>query len=531
MIDAGRSAMRDSTGSLARAGLIVSGAFLVSRALGYVRVWAITTVFGPDLAGTIFAAFRIPDLIFQLVAAGALGSALVPVVAGLLQHDEDTHAWRVVSTVANLMLIALLVLTVGFWLAAPVVVPLVTPGFGPADMERTVELTRIMLLGPMFLALSGVASSLLNAAGRFTAAAIAPVLYNLAIIVATLGFGATMGVTAAAVGVVVGSVASLAVQLVDIRLRTGYRHRPRIDIADDAGRRVFILLAPRALGLGAVQITFIVNTALASALGAAAITAYQVAFTILQLPLGLIAQPLGVVLLPAMSRAAAAGERDALGVLVDRSLRLLAYAMMFVTVVAIVLRQEIVTLLFGSARFGAAEVALTADTLLVFLLGLPAHSLIAVQARAFYAGQDTRTPVAAAIVAVAINVAVSVATVGPLGLRGLALGIALGAWAEALLLLTVMGRRGIGVESARELRTWFVFLVGSLLAGLGAWVTMAALTGAAGAGTGKLLLLVELALAGGVALLIFVGYSLALRRTELPMIVRLIRQVGSRSAA
>ena len=298
----------------------------------------------------------------------------------------------------------------------------------------------------------------------------------------------------------------------------------------DAGRRVFILLAPRAIGLGAVQITFIVNTALASALGAAAITAYQVAFTILQLPLGLIAQPLGVVLLPAMSRAAAAGERDALGVLVDRSLRLLAYAMLFVTVVAIVLRGEIVTLLFGSARFGAADVALTADTLLVFLLGLPAHSLIAVQARAFYAGQDTRTPVAAAIVAVAINVVVSVATVGTLGLRGLALGIALGAWAEALLLLAMMGRRGIGVASARELRSWFVFLVGSVLAGLGAWATMTALTGAAGPSTGQVLLLVELAVAGGITLLVFAAYSLALPRAELPLIDSMSRQAGSRSA-
>jgi putative peptidoglycan lipid II flippase len=172
-----------TSGALARAGVIVSGAFLASRTLGWLRVSITTAIFGasPDL-DAFYAAFRIPDLVFQLVAAGALGSALVPIVASLIAHDERARAWRVVSTVADLMLVGLLVLSLGFAVFAPVLVPLITPGFDVVETELTIQLTRVMLLGPVFLALGAIASSVLNASGRFAAAALAPVAYNVAII-------------------------------------------------------------------------------------------------------------------------------------------------------------------------------------------------------------------------------------------------------------------------------------------------------------------------------------------------------------
>jgi putative peptidoglycan lipid II flippase len=515
-----------STAALARAGLVVSGAFLVSRALGYVRVTTFGAVFGasPQL-DAFFAAFRIPDLIFQLVAAGALGSALVPVLSGLLAHGEERHAWRVVSTVANLMLLGLVVLAVVFAIGAPVIVPAITPGFDASQTELTIQLTRIMLIGPVFLALGAVASSLLNAADRFTAAAMAPVVYNLVIIVATLTLGQLIGVTGLAIGVVIGSLANLLVQLPAIRRATTYRYRPSIDLADRTGRHVFGLMAPRALGLGAVQITFIVNTTLASTLGTGAISAYNFAFTVLQLPLGLVAQPLGVVLLPAMSRTVATGDDRRFEAMVDRSLRLLAYAMMVVTAVAIALREQIVTLLFDYGRFDQSAIALTSETLLIFLLGLPAHSLIAIQARVFYARQDTRTPVLAAILAVAINVVVSVATVGRLELRGLALGIAMGAWAEAMVLSVVLAVRGIGPGLGRELRAWGLFAAIAVVAGVATWLVSVVFVDLVGPDVRKILLAVEVALAGLAGLAVYGGLSLVLRREEPATLWRLGRRV------
>ena len=289
-----------TTGALARAGLLISAAFLASRALGYLRITITTAIFGagPEL-DAFFAAFRIPDLMFQLVAAGALGSALVPVVAGLRATGEAERAFRIGSTIANLMLIALGLLAVVFAILAPIIVPAITPGFDGPTTQRAIDLTRIMLASPVLLATGAVAASLLNASGRFAAAAIAPVAYNAAIIIAVLLFGHSIGVSALAFGVVAGSALHVAVQLPALR-RAAYRHRASVDLGDPLARRVFGLMAPRALGLGAVQLTFLVNTTLASNLGPGAITAYNVAFALLQLPLGLIAQPLGVVALPTM---------------------------------------------------------------------------------------------------------------------------------------------------------------------------------------------------------------------------------------
>ncbi|MFL5672837.1 MAG: lipid II flippase MurJ, partial [Chloroflexota bacterium] len=152
-------------GSLARAGLIVSSAFLVSRVLGYIRVIVIANAFPSTELDAFFAAFRIPDLIFQLVAAGAVSSALIPVVSSLLAGDERARAWRVVSTVANLMLVGLAVLAVLVFVWAPLIVPAITPGFSQDQIARTVELTRTMLLSPIFLALGAIATSVLNSEG------------------------------------------------------------------------------------------------------------------------------------------------------------------------------------------------------------------------------------------------------------------------------------------------------------------------------------------------------------------------------
>ncbi len=512
-----------ATRGLVRASLLVSAAFFASRALGYVRVGVTTSIFGagPEL-DAFFAAFRIPDLMFQLVAAGALGSALVPVVAGLLATGGSERAWRIGATVANLMLVALAVLAATFALLAPAIVPAITPGFEPTMTERTIELTRIMLLSPVLLALGAVAASLLNAAGSFVAAALAPVIYNVAIIGAAIILGPTMGVTSLAVGVVAGSAGHLLIQLPTLR-RLAYRHRFAIDLRDATARQVLQLMAPRALGLGAVQVTFLVNTTLASALGAGAITAYTVAFTLLQLPLGLVAQPLGIVALPTMSRAAASGGQGELAALVRQALRLLTFTTLGIAVLAIVLRREAVTLLFGYGRFDEAAVDATAGALGIFLLGLPAHSAIAILARAFYAAQDTRTPMLGAVLAVGVNVAVSVATVGELGIRGLALGIAAGAWLEATFLVIRLAGAMAGLSAVREAAGW---LRSAVLAAVAGAVTWTALTAFGWTGplqeSGKLAVALVAATATAAFGALYVGLAGAFRQSEPATIARLV---------
>jgi len=510
--------------ALARAGLIVSSAILASRLLGWLRTVVISSTFGASAQlDAYFAAFRIPDLIFQLVAAGALSTALIPVLAGLLARGEDDHAWRVLASVGNAMLLALTVLAIVVAVAAPVIVPIITPGFTEAQLELTVTMTRVMLLSPIFLAAGAVVGSALNASGRFAAAAGAPLLYNLAIIGAALVLAPAMGVEALAVGVVLGAVLSLLVQLPQLVRLPHFRYRLVVDLRDPPAREALLLMVPRAIGLGVTQITFLVNTALATTLGAGALTAYNVAFTILQIPIGLIGLPLGIVLLPSLSRAAALEQDRDFGRLLVRAIRLLLYALLFLTTVLMVLRVQVVTVLFDYGLFDAQAIEQTSQALLVFMVGLAAHGLIQVLARAFYAHKDTRTPVMAAILSVIVNVVVSIATVGALGLAGLALGIAAGAWFEALLLLALLVRRSPAIEAAPLLRSGLIYSVGALLAGAVAWGLLGLLSGWLPDMGAKLTSVIVLVLAGGGAALAYVAYSRLLRLPELDGLLAALR--------
>ena len=516
--------------TIARAGLIVSGAFLVSRILGFVRVFVIAGAFGstPEL-DAFFAAFRLPDLIFQLVAAGALTSALIPIVTGLFTTNEMPRAWRVVSTVVNLMLIGLAVLATTLFIMAPVIVPRITPGFGPAQLDQTIELTRIMLLSPVFLALGSVATSVLNAGNRFTAAAIAPIAYNLAIIGAAILLGPTFGVEGLALGVVAGSLCHLLVQLRPL-LAMGFRYQRKIEGDDPEARHALVLMAPRAIGLGATQITFIVVTSLATMLGAGAVSDFNFAFVMLQIPLGIIGVPLGIVVMPTLSREAALGNEAGFAALLTRALRLLIYVMVPMSVVAVVVRQPFVEVLFGGGKVSQDDLDVIAFTFAWFLIGLTAHALIAVLARAFYARQDTVTPVVWAVAAVGINTTLAVILVGPLGLGGLALAIAVAAWVEAIALIVVLRRRLPSFPLAGMGRVALEAIGASLVAGGAAYVVLGAISSSLGGDPGRLILLVEVSVVGVSFGLVYAGVSLALRIPELPTIVGVMVDVLRRPA-
>jgi putative peptidoglycan lipid II flippase len=375
------------------------------------------------------------------------------------------------------------------------------------------------LLSPIFLAAGAIATAVLNTEGRFGAAALAPVMYNIAIIGTAVLLAPAIGVVAAAIGVVIGSVLHLLVQLP--ALRGHFRYSFRVDIDDEAARESFFLMLPRAIGLGANQITFLVNSLLASTVAVGAVVTYNVAFNVVQIPLGVIGLPLGIILLPAMSRALAKGRESEFGSLVTSALRLLLWATLFVAAVGIVLRDETIEVLFGSG-FDEAALAASAATLGVFLLGLPAHALNVILARAFYSGKDTITPVTIAIISVGINVVISLATVERLGLQGLALGIAVGAWFEAVTLTLILHRRNAVFAIRPVISGGAISLLGALLAALSAGVILA-IVADPDADPAVLTLLWQLFLASTVAAAVYLLYSRLTRLPELPRTIGLLR--------
>ena len=506
------------TRALARAGLVVSGAFLVSRLLGWIRYLLIVNTLPEADVDTFLAAFRLPDLIFQLVAAGALSSAIIPIVSSLIESEEEQRAWRVVATVTNLMLAALLLLGGIILVLAPWIVPAITPGFNEAQLEQEIELTRIMLLSPIFLALGAMATSVLNSRGKFAESAVAPIVYNLVIIAGTLMLAPGLGVTGVALGVVGGSIGHLLVQLPSV-YRLGYRHLFRVDTREPLARRAFALMAPRAIGLGAVQVAFVVVTAVASTLATGSVTAFNNAFLLLQIPLGVIGVPLGIVLLPTLSRDAAAGRPEEYAGRIGRALRLLVFVMVPIAGLGIVLRDEVSALLFGHGQITAATVDATAAALATLMLGLVAHSMIAVVARAFYAQQDTKTPVAAGLVSVVIDCILAWALAEQFGLAGIGLAIAIGAWVEATMLLVILRTRAPDLH----LRGVVGVAVKAVAATLAACVVAIGLNGGLGLigsdDPGVIALAVRIAIVGGVGLGVYALLALALRIQELPSIV------------
>jgi putative peptidoglycan lipid II flippase len=431
---------------LAQASLVLTVAALASRILGWLRLLVIGSQFGASAdLDAYFAAFRIPDLIFQLVVAGALSAALIPVFSSYRAREEEAEAWRLASSVINLVLIALGVLSLLMAIFAPVFVPLVAPGFDQPTTELTVRMTRIMLLSPVFIGMGAVVSGILNSYERFTVPAVAPLLYNLCIIGSAIVLAPLIGVQGLAIGVVIGSIAHLAVQLPDLR-RVGQRYDLTIGLGHPGVRQVVWLMGPRVLGLAAGQINFLASTFLASGLAEGSLTAYNYAFQLMQVPVGVVGVSVAIALFPRLSRAAALGKIREVRATVAQALRILIFAAAPLTAIMIVLRGPLTAVFFQYGLFSASSTDRTAGALLFFTLGLAAFIVVAVLARAFYALQDTRTPVIWAVVAVALNVPLMAWLVGPMGIDGLALATAATVSLEVLGLVWALHSRLDGLN-------------------------------------------------------------------------------------
>jgi len=457
------SAARLRGQAIALAGLVVVAGVILSRVLGFVRVGVLNAEYGGgslELAAFNYA-FRIPDTLFQLVAAGAVGSALVPVASELLARGEDERARRLVGTITNLMVFALLPLVIVAWVLAPLLVStIVAPGAEPVQQRLTTELTRWLLLSPVLLGVGAVMTAGLNALGIFTPPAMAPNVYNIAIIVAAIVLTPFLGVYALVLGVVAGAAGHVATQLPSVARHSLYR--PVMDLHEPAVRQTLLLIAPRAFGLGVTQIVFFFYAALISG-NSTDINIWTTAFVTLQIPVGLIGVPLGIVLLPPLSQAFAKGATDRFRRLVDQSMRLLLFVVVPTTGLMFVLAGPGLTLLWGHGGYTPENVAFTTSVFVVFLFGLVAHVLIALLAPIFYAGKDTRTPVKAALLAVGVDVAAAIVLFPFFHLQGLALAIGLGAWAEVAMLLNLIERR-VGFDLAPIGRSVAAFLPGAGLA-------------------------------------------------------------------
>ncbi|MCB0193648.1 MAG: murein biosynthesis integral membrane protein MurJ [Anaerolineae bacterium] len=395
---------------IARAASLVMVLFVISRVLGLLREMVVARQFGTSADMDAYvAAFSLPDFLFYVVAGGALGSAFIPVFAGYLTRGDMPGAWRLASAIINWIVLLLSILAGLLSIAAPWLVGWL---FGDLSIEQqilTTELMRWMLISTVIFGVSGVVMGILNAQQHFFLPAAAPIIYNLSIIMGAWFLGPIIGVRGLAVGVVVGAAGHLLIQLPGLRWgKERMTYQATFAVRSRSLYEVGRLMAPRVLGLAAVQLNFIVTRVLAAGLAVGSITALYYGWIIMLLPQGIIAQSVATALFPTLAALAAQEDYAEMRRIFATTLRNLLFLTLPAAVGLIVLAQPLIRLLLERGEFDAESTALTAWALSFFALGLVGHAVVEIAVRAFYALKNTKTPVGIGVLAMAINIALSI---------------------------------------------------------------------------------------------------------------------------
>jgi putative peptidoglycan lipid II flippase len=473
------------TRQIARGALVVMAAFVLSNVVGLVRQILITRAFGASaVLDAFYAAARPPEIFFSLIAGGALGSAFIPIFTGFLEQKKRDEAWQLASAILNLVILVLIAICALAWFFAPQLVSqFLVPHFDPAQQALTVALLRIQLLTPIIFGISGLVQGIHNAHQSFLMPALAPSLYWLGIIFGVIFFVPSMGVYGLAWGAVLGACLHLGIQLPGL-LKFQPRYQLLLGLNLASVRNVGKLMAPRFLGVAAVQVNFLVNTIVASGMSSGSLSAIAIAFQVMTMPQVVIAQSIAIAALPTFSAQIAGGRIDEMRSSLAAVLRGILLLSLPATVGLILLRQPIVALLFQRGEFSAADTQLVAWALLWYAAGLVGHSVVEVASRAFYSLHDTRTPVLVGTAAMGLNVILSLTLPaiflarGWLPHGGLALANSAATFLEMLALLVLMRRRLRGLEEKRLLSGLGQAALASALLALALWFWISAASAA-----------------------------------------------------
>jgi putative peptidoglycan lipid II flippase len=448
---------------IARAAGTVMAAFVVSKLIGLLATTLTARVFGTGVeSSAFFAANRFSEILFNLVAGGALGSAFIPVFTGLLAAAQRQKAWRLASSIANLVSLVLVILSLlTFIFARQVVHFILAPGFSPADTLLTANLLRVQIISSVIFGLSGLAMGILNSHQHFLLPALAPAMYQAGWIAGIYFLKPSLGIFGLAWGVVIGSLLHLLIQLPAVFHLPKCAFRLTFGLEMPEVREVGRLMAPRLLGVAVVQLNFLLNTFLASYQPEGSIAAINLAFPLMIMPESALAQSIAIAALPTFAAQVAKKQFAEMRTSLSATIRVLLLLSVPASIGLILLRRPIVMLLYQGNQFTAGSTDLVTWALLWYALGLVGHSIVEISSRAFYALHDTKTPVLVGVGAMTLNLGFSFfftwlfSRVGWMPLGGLALANSAATLIESVVLLALMRKRLNGLE---ENKVWLSFI-------------------------------------------------------------------------
>lgn len=474
---------RPASQSIAKSAGIVSVAVMGSRILGLVREQVFSSFFGAGFANVAFQiAFRIPNLLRDLFAEGALSAAFVSTFSQTLAKRGEREAWRLANLVSNGLIIVLSIIVFAGIVFSPQIVSfLIRPGDFPTDPGRAqlmtglaVKMTRILFPFLLMVSLAAVAMGVLNTRGRFGVPASASTMFNVGSIVGGLtcayllapeyitntagslfnhrppardDLGAASAIIGMALGTLIGGMLQWLIQVPSLRA-VGYRWRPILSFRDEGVRQVMRMMAPAIIGSAALQVNVVVNTIFATSVAEGAVVWLGNAFRLIYLPIGIFGVAISTATLPVTSRAAAMENLDEFRRTLASSLRLTLLLTIPSAIGLIILSRPIIALIYQYGRFTAIDTRQTALALACNAIGLTAYSAVRVLAPSFYALRETRIPMMASLLSILTNYAVAKITVDYLkiGHKGLALSISAVSIVNFALLFFFMRRRLSGIE-------------------------------------------------------------------------------------
>ena len=497
-------------GEIAQAAVIVALGNVSSRCLGLIRETVISHLFG---ATGMVSAFRVasivPTMIYDLLVGGMISAALVPVFSDYVTSLRRDELWRLASALFTLVAIALSGVVLILEVAAPGMSRLLGGGFDSALLSETTRLMRLIMPALLFLGLAGAATGLLYAEKRFVYPAFGASVFNAGIVLTALFLGNRVGIASLSLGVLLGSVLQLGIQLRGLR---GLRFSFSLDLGHPGLRRMGSLYLPVALGLIVSQVGIAIDRNLASRTGEQSIAWMQNATTLIQFPLGLVAVAVSTAVLPSLSRLASSADMARFRRTLGMGLRVVMLLIMPATAGLLVLATPVIALIFEHGAFEPYDTVRTAQALRLYLIGLPFAAVDQLLIFAFYARKDTRTPVLVGVLGVLTYLIVALTLITPLGMLGLVVANSVQLSVHALIMLYLSHRYFDGLRGQRLGATAVKVIVASAVTGVAVLLGTPWLAGWADlfATWGELLIV----LAGGLLGLLIYGVMAWMLRVE-----------------
>jgi putative peptidoglycan lipid II flippase len=458
-----------SSTSITSAALLLGVASFLSRLLGLLRVRIFANKFGAGLdLDMYYAAFRIPDLVFSIIIMGAVSSAFIPIFTQARIKKKDY--WRLANNFLHSFSLLILFVAILLIIFAPHLVKMIAPGFDLEAQKLTTLLTRIMLLQPILLSISGIISGILQSFKIFFAYAISPIVYNVGIIFGAVFLTPKYGIIGLAWGVVLGSALHLLIQIPSLK-SCNFQYHFVLDFKDKLMKKIVKLTIPRSISLAALQINYIAITAIASTLTIGSIAIFNYANDIQFVPLGLIGIAYAAAAFPSLASSYAKKKKEKFKKTFSTTLLEIIYLVLPITVLFFVLRNEITGVLLKTGQFGQSEVLLTSAAIGIFCIGIPFQSLIPFLSRTFFAVQNTIIPLIVNLFATGINIALAIYLVrlpnlfsfmnlsGDKRILALPLALSLAAIINVVLLLTFLSIKLKGIKFKNILSRIFKFVL------------------------------------------------------------------------